>query len=250
MCQLMRTIPETILKQRKQLENQRKERLIAASEKKKDQKKKRQVMFKRAEQYLMEYQQQEKQVVRERRIAKRDGNYFVEAEPKVVLVIRLKGINKIPPKPRKIMQLFRLYQINNAVLLRMSKATKNMLKIIEPYCAWGTPNLKTVKHLVYKRGFAKINTAKTGSTLQRIPLHSNSLIEEHLGKFDLICIEDLIHELITVGPNFKSANSFLWPFKLSHPTGGFRPRKFKGFVEGGEVGDREDLINELAQRMI
>ena len=246
----MRTIPETILKQRKQQEKERKERLLAAAERKKDTRKKRTIMFKRAEQYLKEYQQQEKQVVRERRIAKRDGNYFVEAEPKIVLVVRLKGINKIPPKPKKIMQLFRLYQINNAVLLRMSKATRNMLKIIEPYCAWGTPNLKTIKQLVYKRGFAKINAAKTGSTLQRIPLHSNSLIEEHLGKFDLICIEDLIHELVTVGPNFKSANNFLWPFKLSHPTGGFRPRKFKGFVEGGEVGDREDLINVLIQRMI
>jgi hypothetical protein len=27
------------------------------------------------------------------------------------------------------------------------------------------------------------------------------------------------------GPNFKQAANFLWPFKLSNPTGGFRTRK-------------------------
>lgn len=31
----------------------------------------------------------------------------------------------------------------------------------------------------------------------------------------IICVEDLIHEIYTVGPAFKQANNFLWPFKLS-----------------------------------
>jgi large subunit ribosomal protein L7e len=38
-----------------------------------------------------------------------------------------------------------------------------------------------------------------------------------LGKFNIICIEDLVHEIFTVGPNFKAATNFLWPFKLSSP---------------------------------
>ncbi|KAF8374743.1 hypothetical protein PRIPAC_81172 [Pristionchus pacificus] len=29
--------------------------------------------------------------------------------------------------------------------------------------------------------------------------------------------EDLVHEIFSVGPNFKKANNFLWPFKLSNP---------------------------------
>ena len=35
------------------------------------------------------------------------------------------------------------------------------------------------------------------------------------GKNDIICMEDLIHEIYTVGPNFTKANNFLWPFKVS-----------------------------------
>lgn len=117
-----------------------------------------------------------------------------------------------------------------------------MLKIVEPWIAYGYPNLKTVRSLVYKRGYGKV--AK-----QRIPLTDNAIIEENLGKYGIICMEDLIHEIFTVGPNFKQASNFLWPFKLGSPTGGFRKRKFKHFVEGGDLGNREEGINQLVGQM-
>lgn len=117
-----------------------------------------------------------------------------------------------------------------------------MLKIVEPFIAYGYPNLKAVRELIYKRGNGKINK-------QRIPLTDNAIIEENLGTYGIVCIEDLIHEIYTVGPNFKQAANFLWPFKLSNPTGGFRPRKFKHFVEGGDLGNRETHINALIHSM-
>ena len=49
-----------------------------------------------------------------------------------------------------------------------------MLRIIEPYITWGYPNLKSVRELVYKRGFAKINR-------QRVAITSNAIIEKALG---------------------------------------------------------------------
>lgn len=103
------------------------------------------------------------------------------------------------------------------------------------------PNLKTVRELIYKRGFAKVNK-------QRIPITDNSIIERALGKQKIICIEDLIHEIYTVGSNFKKANNFLWPFKLNNPTGGFK-KKTNHFVEGGDFGNREDAINSLVRKM-
>ena len=33
-------------------------------------------------------------------------------------------------------------------------------------------------------------------------------------KCNIICIEDLIHEIFTVGDKFKYASNFLWPFKV------------------------------------
>jgi large subunit ribosomal protein L7e len=152
------------------------------------------------------------------------------------------SINKIDPKKRKTLQLLRLLQINNGVFVRLTKATSEMLKIVEPFVAYGYPNLKSVRELIYKRGYGKIDK-------QRIALTDNAIIEESLGKYGIICVEDLIHEIFTVGPNFKQASNFLWPFKLNNPTGGFRPRKFKHFIEGGDLGNREDKINALLKQM-
>lgn len=158
------------------------------------------------------------------------------------------SINKIAPKPRKTLQLLRLLQINSGTFIRLTKATLEMLKIVEPFVAYGYPSLKTVRSLIYKRGYGKIGD-KLGAK-QRIPLTDNAIIEEHLGKFGIICMEDLIHEIYTVGPNFKQASNFLWPFKLGNPTGGWRTRKFKHFVEGGDLGNREVAINGLVEQMI
>ncbi len=137
----------------------------------------------------------------------------------------------------------RLVQINSGTFVRLNKATLQMLQWVSPYIAWGYPNLKNVRELIYKRGFAKVNK-------QRIPLTDNSVIETALGSKGIICIEDLVHEIFTVGPNFKEANSFLWAFKLSNPTGGYKGKKVPHFIEGGESGNRETFINNLIQKMI
>lgn len=235
-------VPETLLKKRKSQEKAREERSAEVEKKKKAQKEKRGVIFKRAESYVQEYRNAEREKIRLSRLAKQEGNFYVPGEPKLVFVVRIKGINKMAPKPRKIMQLLRLLQINNGVFVKLTKATSEMLKIVEPYIAYGYPSVKSVRDLIYKRGYAKINK-------QRIPLTDNQIIEENLGKFGIICMEDLVHEIVTVGPNFKQASNFLWPFKLSNPTGGFRTRKFKHFVEGGDLGNREDKINALIKQM-
>jgi len=230
------------LKKRKSQEKAREERSAEQDKRKKANKEKRGTIFKRAESYVKEYRDAEREKVRLHRLSKQEGSYYVPAEAKLVFVVRIKGINKIAPKPRKILQLLRLLQINNGVFIRLTKATLEMLKIVEPYIAYGYPNLKTVRELVYKRGYGKVEK-------QRIPLTDNQIIEDNLGKYGVVCMEDLIHEIFTVGPNFKQVSNFLWPFKLSNPTGGFRTRKFKHFVEGGDLGNREDKINALIAQM-
>ena len=47
-------------------------------------------------------------------------------------------------------------QINNAVFMKVNSASINMLRLAGPYVTYGSPNLKTVRELVYKRGFACI----------------------------------------------------------------------------------------------
>ena len=92
-------------------------------------------------------------------MAKQFGNFYVPSEAKLAFVIRIRGyvclkvditralrlklclfffsINGVSPRVRKILQLFRLLQINNGVFVKLNKATLNMLNIIQPYVAYG-----------------------------------------------------------------------------------------------------------------
>ena len=100
-------------------------------------------MVKRCEQYEKEYEQMERDLIAKRREAHNEGKYFVEGEGRIAIVVRIRGINQVSPKVKKTLQLLRLRQIHNAVFVRMNKATKEMLRIVEPYIAYGYPNLKT-----------------------------------------------------------------------------------------------------------
>ncbi|CAN6277319.1 unnamed protein product [Urochloa humidicola] len=234
-------VPESVLRKRKREEQwaaDKKEKALADRKKALESRK---IIFARAKQYAQEYDAQEKELVQLKREARLKGGFYVSPEAKLLFVVRIRGINAMHPKTRKILQLLRLRQIFNGVFLKVNKATINMLRRVEPYVAYGYPNLKSVRELIYKRGYGKLNK-------QRIPLSNNNVIEEGLGKNNIICIEDLVHEIMTVGPHFKEANNFLWPFKLKAPLGGLK-KKRNHYVEGGDAGNRENYINELIKRM-
>eukprot|EP00538_Stauroneis_constricta_P004976 CAMPEP_0119546910 /NCGR_PEP_ID=MMETSP1352-20130426/1147_1 /TAXON_ID=265584 /ORGANISM="Stauroneis constricta, Strain CCMP1120" /LENGTH=239 /DNA_ID=CAMNT_0007591671 /DNA_START=26 /DNA_END=745 /DNA_ORIENTATION=- len=194
--------------------------------------------------YDEEYAKAEQEAIDNRRKAKVDGGFYVPAEPKLALVIRIRGTIGVSPKAKKVMQLFRLRQLHNATFVKLNEATIRMLRLIEPYVTYGYPTRATVQKLIYKRGFGKIRN-------QRIPIADNSVVEEGLGSMDICCTADLVNEIYNVGDNFKQANNFLWPFKLSNPSGGFsRKTKLLHFMEGGEAGARGEEINKLVKRMI
>merc|ERR1712083_1188372 len=235
-------VPETILKRRKRQAENPALRAKEAVKSKVARKAKRADIFKRAEKFAKEYQDQERDEIRLRREARKEGNYYVPGDPKLAFVMRIRGINQVSPKVKKVLQLFRLRQINNGVFIKLNKATVNMLRICEPYITWGPPNLKSIRELIYKRGFIKVDGKRT-------PITSNDLVESTLGRHGMICVEDMIHEIATVGPNFKYVSNGLWPFKLNTPTGGWR-KKANYFVEGGDFGCREDKINALLRNMV
>merc|ERR1711868_357926 len=235
-------VPESVLKKRKTQEKLAADKAAAAEVAKKERKEKRVAAYKSAEKYVKEYRAIAKQRVRMHRQAKAAGNHFVDAEAKLIFVVRIRGLADMHPKTKKILQLMRLRQMNMGVFMKVSKAATEMLKRVEPYLSYGYPTLKSVRDLVYKRGYGKVNK-------NRIPLNDNAVVEQGLGKYGIMCMEDLVHEIFTVGPHFREANNFLWPFKL-RPAKGGQPKKRKGYCEGGQAGNREENMNALIQRML
>jgi len=238
----MSFVPESVLKKRRTQEAIALEKAKATAEAGTKAKSKRELILKRAEKYVEEYKAAENDQIRLRREAKAAKSIYVPPEAKLAFVIRIRGIIGVSPKVRKILQLLRLRQINNGVFVKLNGATIKMLRLVEPFIAYGYPNLKTTRELIYKRGHGKVDK-------KRVPLDSNDVVEKVLGKFDIVCVEDLIHEVQTVGPHFKEAANFLWPMKLSSATGGFR-KKLLHYNEGGDAGLRGEKIHELVKRMI
>merc|ERR1711998_201354 len=235
-------VPESVRKKKATQDKLAAAAAADAAAAKQARKEKRIQAYKNAEKYVQEYRAVAKQRVRMHRQAKAAGNHFVDGEAKLMFVVRIRGLADMHPKTKKILQLMRLRQMNMGVFMKASKAATEMLTRVEPYVSYGYPTLKSVRDLIYKRGYGKVNK-------NRIPLNDNAVVEEGLGKYGLHCMEDLVHEIYTVGPNFREANNFLWPFKL-RPAKGGQAKKRKGFCEGGQAGNREDLMNKLIANML
>lgn len=132
-----------------------KQKLAAIKSKAAAQKVQKKALVDRTVAHEVEYKNTIKSVVAERRAARAEGGFYKEADPKVIFAIRLKGVNKLAPKPKKILQLFRLRQLQNGVFMKLNSATQQMIKIVEPLIAYGYPSLKAIRSLIYKRGYGK-----------------------------------------------------------------------------------------------
>jgi len=147
--------------------------------------------------------------------------------------------------------------------------------LIEPFIAWGVPTLKTISDLIHKRGYAAVTPDyKTSATytplsftsrndrydydkkLQtlNVKLTDNSIIERHLGAHDIICIEDLVHEIHTVGSCFDMVNKFLAPFLLvADNVNGMGQTKFNMYMARQHKAtseERDTLINDYIKQFL
>uniref|UniRef100_A0A2K6U5S8 Ribosomal protein L7 like 1 n=1 Tax=Saimiri boliviensis boliviensis TaxID=39432 RepID=A0A2K6U5S8_SAIBB len=206
-------VPENLLKKRKAYQalkaTQAKQALLA----KKEQRKGKGPRFKRLESFLHDSWLQTREV----------KPHALELPDKhslafVVCIERIDGVSLLVQ--RTIARL-RLKKIFSSVFVKNLK----MLCIVEPYVTWGFPNLKSALELILKRGQARVKNKTIYPT-------DSIVIRGHLGKFGVICLEDLIHEI------------FLCPFHLSvvhHAT-----KNRVGFLkEMGTPGYRGERINQL-----
>jgi 60S ribosomal protein uL30 len=88
------------------------------------------------------------------------------------------------------------------------------LKALDAYVAYGFVSHQTASDLLHRRAFTEFGGG-------RRVLSDNTIIEQALGDKNILCLNDLLHEVFTVGPNFTNALSLLCPFRLSSPVGHF-----------------------------
>ncbi|CAD7691183.1 unnamed protein product [Nyctereutes procyonoides] len=190
-------VPENLLETRKQV-------LLD----KKEQNKGRKLKFKRLEWFLHDSWWLQGDRVRLRRLEVKSHGLEVPDKHPLAFIVHIQRINGVSSLVQRTIARLRLKKIFSGVFFRVTPQTMKTLWIVEPYVTWGFPNLKSVRELILKRGQAKVKN-------KTIPLTDNTMIEEHLGKYGVICLEDLIHEIAFPGKNFQAISAFLCPFHLS-----------------------------------
>ncbi|CAL8071994.1 unnamed protein product [Calicophoron daubneyi] len=165
-------------------------------------------------------------------------------KPRLGLVIRLKREEEeLSDTCLTVFRVLRLDTYNQAVFVKINKPMIQFLSLVQPYVAWGYPSLQTVRELIAKRGRTMLGQKK----------HSidNKLIEQKLGTYGILCLEDIIHELVTVGPHLRSVLGFLLPFKLMPPGQSWLSGSKRCHSRADKLtGMREESINEMIRRMI
>uniref|UniRef100_A0A2I3SQF9 Large ribosomal subunit protein uL30 n=1 Tax=Pan troglodytes TaxID=9598 RepID=A0A2I3SQF9_PANTR len=225
-------VPENLLKKSKAYQalnaTQSNQALLA----KKEQKKGKGLRFKRLESFLHDSWQ---------RLEVKPQALELPDKHSLAFAVHIKRIDGVSLLVQRIIARLRLKKIFSGVFVKVTPQNLKMLCIVEPYVTWGFPNLKSVRELILKRGQAKVKN-------KTIPLTDNTVIEEHLGKFGIICLEDLIHEIAFPGKHFQEISWFLRPFHLSVARHATKNRV--GFLkEMGTPGYRGERINQLIRQL-
>ena len=69
-------------------------------------------------------------MIRLKREAKTKGGFYVEPEAKLAFVVRIRGINDMHPKSKKILQLLRLRQIHNGIFIKVCSQHAPILSLL------------------------------------------------------------------------------------------------------------------------
>lgn len=171
---------------------------------------KQQRSYKKPEYFINQFRRTERDAKRVKRcIYKNDFLTPLPKDvPKLLVAVHHRAHKIASPEIGQMLAKLGLKRLHNAALLKNDEETVALLKLVEPYVTYGNPTIQTVRDLIFKHGFLRVGNKKTA-------INSNKLIEEHLGQFGVICIEDIVHELFTVSENFQNIKRFLFPFTVS-----------------------------------
>ena len=170
-------------------------------------------------------------------------NYDKTKEHYPIILIRICGTwARIPEEIKNILSKLNLKNLFNAIILFYNEDNYKLIKLIENYITWGFIKKNRIEELLRKRGSVLAGNNEKNYL-------DNNDIENSLGKYGIICIEDIVHELSYEGKYAKEVLNYLGYFNLSKKDEGFDKVNIP-FEKGGNQGFRGDKINSLLKKMI
>lgn len=173
------------------------------------------IKFKRAERFLSEGKSRDRDAVRLLRVHNANRNRTFQqpsnAASPLLLVVRVHDGKGLTAETEKTLsEKFRLKSLGDAIFTTRNNDTTTKLSEVKPYVIFGTPAQSLVSDLVAKKAFV------AGEGGEKVQLVDNTVVEKMMGKeCGFVCLEDVTHEVVSVGKQFEKVSNMLEPFKIN-----------------------------------
>lgn len=260
-------VSETILLQRKSVEQLNADRLLRRDKLKErrdrhkdkiDQKRKRKLATKKfiSAQTILKHalrkQHQARQFVKigekfdgkHRHENKEAAQQRLSENNKVALVVRAKG-KLIPTSVASAFKRMGLTKIYSARLLRITPSSERVLAQLRPFIIVGFPTTEQLTHLLRTRGALWVEETK----MKRF-ITGNLLLEQALGQYNILCIEDLAESITASTPseNLDVILKNVAPFDL-HPPRQLFLERHRTVHQKLEIVNPESFAAYLSQQL-
>jgi|LauGreDrversion4_2_1035121.scaffolds.fasta_scaffold73097_2 large subunit ribosomal protein L7e len=103
-----------------------------------------------------------------------------------------------------------VFKMNDCRIIAATPANLSLIRQSDAYLYYGVPTPEIISTLVHKK--AHIKQAK-----ESVPLNNNAVVEDVLGEFGLICVEDMVDVLVKGKDDerFEKVNQFITPFRMN-----------------------------------
>merc|ERR1712159_959125 len=140
-------VAETVLKKRKVVERAaavKRAQDILEAQKNYKRPRKGELQYRSAESFVKQHRNQRKAVTRRKRNASIPVDDYLKDTyaDQLLFVIRVRGMNALEPKAKRVLGTLRLLQMNQGVFMKADKKACQLLKQVDPYVSFGYPSAK------------------------------------------------------------------------------------------------------------
>ncbi len=151
----------------------------------------------------------------------------------MIAIIRIKGTVNRNVKVERALEVLRLKKPNHCIVVDDTPTNRGIVKKVKDQVAFGKIDLDTLSKMLKKRGRLEGNVR---------------LNEETVKETGYETIEKLAKDVLDGNVKIKDVPKLKPYFRLTPPSKGFKSTK-KNYPKGN-LGNNEDKINELIEKMI
>ncbi len=152
-----------------------------------------------------------------------------------IAVIRLRSGIRARGEVRDTLRMLRLHHVNHMVVVDDTPSYAGMIRKAKDYVTWGEIRPSTLAAVIRKRGRLVGNRPVT-----------EEYVRDKLG----LGIDEFAERVVSGERSLRELPSLKPVFRLHPPRGGLKGSKKRSFKEGGALGYRGDMINDLIEKML